>query len=42
LLIAAKKPTGISASAPARSTSAPSTAPESTAGSVFGMARIAQ
>ena len=42
LLMAAKNPTGISASSFARSTRAPRTAAESTAGSVFGMARMAQ
>jgi len=41
-VIAARKPTGISADARACSTSAPSTADESTTGSVFGMARMAQ
>ena len=38
----ARKPTGSSASARAASTSEPSVAAESTTGSVFGMARIAQ
>ena len=42
LVIDARKPTGISASARAVSTSEPSIAAESTTGSVFGMARIAQ
>ncbi len=42
LLIAARNPTGISASASAVSAREPSTAAESTTGSVFGMARIAQ
>ena len=41
-VIAARKPTGISASARAVSISAPSVAAESTTGSVFGIARIAQ
>ena len=41
-VIAARKPTGTSASARAVSTSEPSTAAESTTGSVFGIARIAQ
>ena len=41
-VIAARKPTAISASRPAVSTSAPSVAAESTTGSVFGIARIAQ
>ena len=42
LLIAAMKPVGTTASARACSTRAPSTAAESTTGSVFGIARIAQ
>ena len=41
-VIAARKPTGTTASAPACSISDPSTAAESTTGSVFGIARIAQ
>ena len=41
-VIAARKPTGTSASFRAASTSAPSVAAESTTGSVFGIARIAQ
>ena len=41
-VIAARNPTGISASARACSISEPSTAAESTTGSVFGIARIAQ
>ena len=40
--IAAMKPVGTSASRRAVSTSRPSTAAESTTGSVFGIARIAQ
>ena len=40
--IAAMKPVGTSASRLAVSTSEPSTAAESTTGSVFGIARIAQ
>ena len=42
LLIAAMKPVGTRAVACASSTSAPRTAAESTTGSVFGIARIAQ
>ncbi len=42
LLIAAMKPVGTTASTRARSIKAPSTADESTTGSVFGIARIAQ
>jgi hypothetical protein len=42
LEIAAMKPTGTSASVLAFSASEPSTAAESTTGSVFGIARIAQ
>ena len=42
LEMAAKKPTGTSASACASSMSAPSTAAESTTGSVLGMAMMAQ
>ncbi len=42
LLIAAMNPVGTTASSRARSTSAPSTDAESTTGSVFGIARIAQ
>ena len=41
-VIAARKPTGTSASSRAVSISEPSTAAESTTGSVFGIARIAQ
>ena len=41
-VIAARKPTGISASARAVSISEPSVAAESTTGSVFGIARMAQ
>ena len=41
-VIAARKPTGITACAFASSISEPSTAAESTTGSVFGIARIAQ
>ncbi len=41
-VIAARNPTGTSASLRAASTSAPSVAAESTTGSVFGIARIAQ
>ena len=41
-VIAARKPTGTSASRRASSKSAPRTAAESTTGSVFGIARIAQ
>jgi hypothetical protein len=41
-VIAARKPTGISASARAASTRDPNTALESTTGSVLGIARIAQ
>jgi hypothetical protein len=41
-VIAARKPTGTTACAFASSISEPSTAAESTTGSVFGIARIAQ
>ena len=41
-MIAARKPTGTSASSRAVSISEPRTAAESTTGSVFGIARIAQ
>ena len=41
-VIAARKPTGIAASARAESSSVPRTAAESTTGSVFGIASTAQ